>query len=177
MNSWRQKVVRSEMWRSFADNSNKLQLSLPSSRTKRASSPPNQSKSRLRSKRSRRNSLSAVSRRQRWEDEIKVLQSQLALKERKAQDLERKLLQVDQDLEVKLHAALKEVEATKFARIPSRSGESQRSAAALSIVKDIDRLRRPGAQQGKRTCPAPKRQEKIRKRATSAGGQTESIGG
>ncbi|KAM4065274.1 myosin head (motor domain) domain-containing protein [Hirsutella rhossiliensis] len=48
------------------------------------------------------------------EDEIKVLQSQLALKDRKTQDLEGKLLQIDQDSEVKLHAAQKELESTKM---------------------------------------------------------------
>ncbi|PHH86936.1 hypothetical protein CDD83_9561 [Cordyceps sp. RAO-2017] len=47
------------------------------------------------------------------EDEIKVLQSQLALKTRKTQDLESKLLQTDQDFEVKMHAAQKDLDSTK----------------------------------------------------------------
>ncbi|RDA84558.1 hypothetical protein CP532_1099 [Ophiocordyceps camponoti-leonardi (nom. inval.)] len=46
-------------------------------------------------------------------DEIKLLQSQLALREKKTQDLESKLLQADQDFEVKLRAAQKESESTK----------------------------------------------------------------
>lgn len=52
------------------------------------------------------------------EDEIKVLQNQLAVKDRKTQDLEAKLLKSDQDFEVKLHTAQKELESTK-------RGESQ----------------------------------------------------
>ncbi|CAM1502125.1 Fc.00g041090.m01.CDS01 [Cosmosporella sp. VM-42] len=47
------------------------------------------------------------------EDEIRMLQSQLALKDRKAQDLETKLLKIDQDLEVKLHTAQKDLQASK----------------------------------------------------------------
>ncbi|EFZ03771.1 myosin [Metarhizium robertsii] len=47
-------------------------------------------------------------------DEIKVLQSQLSVKDRKVQDLEGKLLQLDQDTEVKLRAAQKEAEAAKL---------------------------------------------------------------
>jgi myosin protein heavy chain len=42
-----------------------------------------------------------------------MLQSQLAMKDRKAQDLETKLLKVDQDLEVKLHNTKKELESVK----------------------------------------------------------------
>lgn len=48
------------------------------------------------------------------ENEVKMMHSQLALKERKAQDLEAKLLKVDQDLEVKLHTTQKELESTKI---------------------------------------------------------------
>lgn len=48
------------------------------------------------------------------EDEIRMIQSQLSLKERKVQDLEGKLLQVDQDLEVKLHTAQKELQSSKL---------------------------------------------------------------
>ncbi|KAF7559487.1 hypothetical protein G7046_g4662 [Stylonectria norvegica] len=47
------------------------------------------------------------------EDEVKVLQSQLALKDRKARDLESRLLKIDQDLEVKLHTTQKELQASK----------------------------------------------------------------
>lgn len=47
------------------------------------------------------------------EGEIKMLQSQLALKDRKSRDLESKMLQVDQDLEVKLRTAQKELEGVK----------------------------------------------------------------
>ena len=47
------------------------------------------------------------------EDEIKMLQSQLSLKDRKARDLESKLLKIDQDAEVKLHATQKELDNTK----------------------------------------------------------------
>ncbi|KAI9163219.1 Myosin type-2 heavy chain 1 [Paramyrothecium foliicola] len=49
----------------------------------------------------------------RLEGEIKMLQSQLALKDRKARDLETKLLQVDQELEVKLHATQKDLDSSK----------------------------------------------------------------
>lgn len=48
------------------------------------------------------------------ENEIRMLQSQLSLKDRKAQDLETKLLKVDQDLEVKLHTTTKELESSKI---------------------------------------------------------------
>ncbi|KAK5991073.1 Myosin type-2 heavy chain 1 [Cladobotryum mycophilum] len=47
------------------------------------------------------------------EGEIKMLQSQLSLKDRKAKDLETKLLQLDQDLEVKLFTAQKDLDAAK----------------------------------------------------------------
>ncbi|RMJ12012.1 hypothetical protein CDV36_008324 [Fusarium kuroshium] len=48
------------------------------------------------------------------QDEIKVAQSQLSLKDRKVQDLETKLLMIDQDLEVKLHQAQKELQTSKI---------------------------------------------------------------
>lgn len=48
------------------------------------------------------------------EDEVRVLQSQLSLKDRKARDLESKLLKIDQDLEVKLHTAQKELQSVKL---------------------------------------------------------------
>ncbi|SPN99827.1 related to myosin II [Cephalotrichum gorgonifer] len=47
------------------------------------------------------------------EGEIKMLQSQLAMKDRKTKDLENRLLSADQDLEVKLHTAQKELQAVK----------------------------------------------------------------
>lgn len=58
------------------------------------------------------------------EREIKMLQSQLSLKDRKAQDLENKLLQVDQDVQVKLHATQQELDKVK-AREARVSKESQ----------------------------------------------------
>ncbi|KAF2264226.1 hypothetical protein CC78DRAFT_495657 [Lojkania enalia] len=45
--------------------------------------------------------------------EIKMLKSHLGLKERKLQDLEMKLLKTDQDLDVKLAASTKELQASK----------------------------------------------------------------
>ncbi|PTD04701.1 Myosin type-2 heavy chain 1 [Fusarium culmorum] len=48
------------------------------------------------------------------QDEIKMLQSQLAVKERKAQDLENKLVKLDQDLELKLHIAQRDLQAMKL---------------------------------------------------------------
>lgn len=47
------------------------------------------------------------------EEDIKMLESQLALKERKARDLEDKLLKQDQDVEIKLVAAQKELQAAR----------------------------------------------------------------
>jgi myosin heavy chain 9/10/11/14 len=47
------------------------------------------------------------------EDEIKVLHSQLAVKDRKARDLESKLLKVDQDLDIKLAEAQKQLHCTR----------------------------------------------------------------
>ncbi|KAF5704176.1 myosin heavy chain [Fusarium mundagurra] len=48
------------------------------------------------------------------QDEIKMLQSQLSVKERKVQDLETKLVKLDQDSELKLNAAQRELQSTKF---------------------------------------------------------------
>ncbi|PKS09414.1 hypothetical protein jhhlp_004029 [Lomentospora prolificans] len=48
------------------------------------------------------------------EEEIKMLQSQLAMKDRKTKDLESKLLKADQDLEVKLHTTQKELQSSKL---------------------------------------------------------------
>ncbi|KAJ6443843.1 myosin type II heavy chain [Purpureocillium lavendulum] len=68
------------------------------------------------------------------EDEIKVLQSQLALKDRKTHDLEAKLLQVDQDLEVKLHATRKELDSTKLreTRLAQENRNIQQQLSQLS---------------------------------------------
>ncbi|EQL03339.1 myosin type II heavy chain [Ophiocordyceps sinensis CO18] len=67
------------------------------------------------------------------EDEIKVLQSQLALRDRKTQDLEGKLLQIDQDSEVKLHSTQKELESTKMR-------ESQLRREHETIQKQLSQL-------------------------------------
>ena len=66
--------------------------------------------------------------------EIKVLQSQLSLKDRKAQDLESKLLQFDQDAEVKLRSAQKEVEAMKQreSRISEENRDIKQQLSQLS---------------------------------------------
>lgn len=60
---------------------------------------------------------SARSQRSELEDslnqEIKMLKSHLSLKERKTQDLEAKLLKLDQDLDIKLAQSSKEVQASK----------------------------------------------------------------
>lgn len=68
------------------------------------------------------------------EQEIKMLQSQLSLKERKAQDLEAKLLEVDQDVQVKLHTTQKELDATKLreVRFSKENAEIQQQLAQLS---------------------------------------------
>ncbi|KAM0475174.1 hypothetical protein ACHAP7_007443 [Fusarium lateritium] len=67
------------------------------------------------------------------QDEIKMLHSQLAVKERKVQDLETKLVKIDQDLEVKLHAAQKEVQSTKLR-------ESQLSRDNEDIQQQLNEL-------------------------------------
>ncbi|POR38623.1 Myosin type-2 heavy chain 1 [Tolypocladium paradoxum] len=68
------------------------------------------------------------------EDEIKVLKSQLSLKDRKARDLESKLLQVGQDLEVQLHTARKELESTKLreSRLAQENRSVQQQLSQLS---------------------------------------------
>ncbi|KAF5665651.1 myosin heavy chain [Fusarium heterosporum] len=67
------------------------------------------------------------------QDEIKMIQSQLAVKERKVQDLETKLIKLDQDLEVKLQAAQKEVQCTKLR-------ESQLSRDNEDIQQQLNEL-------------------------------------
>lgn len=68
------------------------------------------------------------------EGEIKMLQSQLALKDRKARDLESKLLQIDQDAEVKLHATQKELDASQAreGRLTRENKEVQQQLNDLS---------------------------------------------
>lgn len=57
-------------------------------------------------------------------DEIKVLKSQIRRKDQKVQDLEGKLLEMDQDSQVKLRAAQKEVDASKLRE--SRLGQENK---------------------------------------------------
>ena len=68
------------------------------------------------------------------EGEIKMLQSQLSLKDRKARDLEDKLLKIDQDLEVKLMTAEKELQSskTKNAQLIAENREVQHQLTQLS---------------------------------------------
>ncbi|KAL1844491.1 hypothetical protein VTK73DRAFT_2423 [Phialemonium thermophilum] len=65
------------------------------------------------------------------ENEIKMLQSQLSLKDRKARDLESKLLQVDQDLEIKLRDTQKELQASR-AKNQQLAGENREIQQQLS---------------------------------------------
>lgn len=68
------------------------------------------------------------------EEELQMLQSQLAIKDKKAHDLESKLLQVDQDAEVKLHAAQKELQAykTKQQQLIAENRDVHQQLSALS---------------------------------------------
>lgn len=68
------------------------------------------------------------------EGEIKMLRSQLSLKDRKVHDLEGKLLKVDQDLEVKLMTAQKELQSsrTKNSQLSAENREIQQQLAQLS---------------------------------------------
>ena len=68
------------------------------------------------------------------EGEVRMLQSQLALKDRKTKDLESKLLKVDQDLEVNLHTARRELETikTRESRISRENSEFQDRLAQLA---------------------------------------------
>ncbi|OAA47023.1 myosin type II heavy chain [Metarhizium rileyi] len=67
-------------------------------------------------------------------DEIKVLQSRLNLKDRKVQDLEGKLLQLDQDVEVKLRAAQKETDSARLreSRLAQENKDVKRQLSQLS---------------------------------------------
>lgn len=68
------------------------------------------------------------------ENEVKMLQSQLSLKDRKVRDMETKLLKVDQDLEVKLRAAQKELQGSKAKseRLSAENHEIQQQLSKLS---------------------------------------------
>ncbi|KAI6435164.1 hypothetical protein MCOR22_009326 [Pyricularia oryzae] len=68
------------------------------------------------------------------QDEIKMLQSQLSLKDRKARDLEGKLLKIDQDAEVKLVAAQKELQTFKSReqRLIAENRDAQQQLSKLS---------------------------------------------
>ncbi|ROV96752.1 hypothetical protein VSDG_05613 [Cytospora chrysosperma] len=68
------------------------------------------------------------------EEEIGILQSQLALKDRKTRDLEGKLLEVDQDAEVKLHAAQKELQSykSKQQQLMAENRDVQQQLSVLS---------------------------------------------
>ena len=68
------------------------------------------------------------------EDEIRMLQSQLSLKDRKARDLEGKLLQADQDTAVRLAAAQKELQGMKAKeqRLAAENRDVQQQLAKLS---------------------------------------------
>ncbi|OAA62462.1 myosin type 2 heavy [Niveomyces insectorum RCEF 264] len=67
-------------------------------------------------------------------EEVKMLQSQLAIKERKARDLEGRLLQTDQDATVKLAATQKELQMarSKEQRLAAEHREAQQRLAQMS---------------------------------------------
>ncbi|KJR85249.1 myosin heavy chain [Sporothrix schenckii 1099-18] len=67
-------------------------------------------------------------------DEVKMLQSQLSIKDRKVHDLEGRLLAVDQDAVVKLAAAQKELQASrsKEQRLAMENQDAQQRLAQLS---------------------------------------------
>ncbi|XDG07454.1 hypothetical protein ABKA04_007069 [Annulohypoxylon sp. FPYF3050] len=68
------------------------------------------------------------------EDEVKVLQSQLSLKDRKLRDVEGKLLKMDQDSEIKLVATQKELQTlkTREQRLTKQHSEAQQHLSELS---------------------------------------------
>jgi myosin protein heavy chain len=67
----------------------------------------------------------------RLSQEIKILQSQINIKDRKTQDLESKLLKVDQDLEIKLARSIKDLQASK-SREHDLSNENRKVHQQLS---------------------------------------------
>ena len=69
----------------------------------------------------------------RLSQELRMLQSQLSMKERKVQDLEGKLLKVDQDLDIKFANATKELQAVK-------SRERDLAAENASVHKQLSEL-------------------------------------
>lgn len=68
------------------------------------------------------------------ESEVKMLQSQLSLKDRKVQDLEGKLVKLDQDAEVKIHTAQKELDSAKMreTRLTREKNDIQEQLSQLS---------------------------------------------
>ncbi|KAJ9155709.1 Myosin type-2 heavy chain 1 [Pleurostoma richardsiae] len=68
------------------------------------------------------------------EEEIKMLQSQLSLKDRKSRDLESKLLKIDQDAEVKLAAAQKELQSFRMReqKLVAENRDVQQQLSTLS---------------------------------------------
>lgn len=66
--------------------------------------------------------------------EVNLLESQLSIKDRKVQDLESKLLKVDQDLDVKLANTMKELQASKAAeqRLRNENADVHQQLAELS---------------------------------------------
>ncbi|KAK4673793.1 class II myosin [Podospora pseudopauciseta] len=68
------------------------------------------------------------------EDEVKMLQSQLSLKDRKVRDMESKLLKADQDLDIKLRTVEKELQTsrTKNSQLSAENREIQQQLAQLS---------------------------------------------
>jgi myosin heavy chain 9/10/11/14 len=78
--------------------------------------------------------------------EINMLQSQLNMKDRKAQDLESKLLKVDQDLDIKLAKATKELQATRLKEselaIENRRVHQQLSELSATSTSYEDLVRR-----------------------------------
>ncbi|KAI9732973.1 MAG: hypothetical protein M1818_007406 [Claussenomyces sp. TS43310] len=72
----------------------------------------------------------------RLSQEIRILQSQLSVKDRKAQELEAKLLKVDQDLDVKLAQTTKSLQASKHREqeLGSENRKVQQQLAELSAT-------------------------------------------
>jgi myosin protein heavy chain len=69
----------------------------------------------------------------RLSQELRMLQSQLSMKDRKVQDLEGKLLKIDQDLDIKFANAIKELQATK-------SRERDLAAENANVHKQLSEL-------------------------------------
>ena len=69
----------------------------------------------------------------RLSQELRMIQSQLSMKDRKVHDLESKLLRVDQDLDIKFAATIKELQASK-------SQERDLAAENASVHKQLSEL-------------------------------------